>query len=315
MPGGEGLLGGLVGKLGKEGGSGFKDAFGLGGGHTVGGMVEVRFEWKRGKSSSKRKEGGRRKDRSSVMLKSNAGGRPNGGSQDNSVSGSNAPSTTSLPGTRGRKTEGGSPPPPPGSADKRSKRLSTISISQQSTSTSITSEAGGDRERGAEQDVDEGEESDPEDSETPWNCTLKIRRFKPPASAPVPPADSKASYASDSLKRRGQEKDKTFDLRLKVALLSPTPHHPKVVALLKIPFPLPDVEIEKAELRPRALGAGSHRGAPNGNAAGAGSDVLLLTAEEIKDVVASTGLWLVVREGFGGVGKVSRKGDGWRIRG
>ncbi len=29
---------------------------------------------------------------------------------------------------------------------------------------------------------------------------------------------------------------------------------------------------------------------------------------------AARGLWLVVREGFGGVGKVSRKGDGWRIR-
>jgi hypothetical protein len=41
---------------------------------------------------------------------------------------------------------------------------------------------------------------------------------------------------------------------------------------------------------------------------------LLLTAEEIKDVVSSTGLWLVVRESIGGVGKINRKGDGWRIR-
>ena len=41
---------------------------------------------------------------------------------------------------------------------------------------------------------------------------------------------------------------------------------------------------------------------------------LVLTAEEIKDIVSSTGLWLVVRENVGGVGKVSRKGDGWRIR-
>ena len=41
---------------------------------------------------------------------------------------------------------------------------------------------------------------------------------------------------------------------------------------------------------------------------------MVLTAEEIKDVVCSTGLWLVVREGFGGIGKVARKGDGWRIR-
>ena len=42
---------------------------------------------------------------------------------------------------------------------------------------------------------------------------------------------------------------------------------------------------------------------------------LVLTAEEIKDVVSSTAMWLVVREGFGGVGRVNRKGDGgWRIR-
>ena len=40
---------------------------------------------------------------------------------------------------------------------------------------------------------------------------------------------------------------------------------------------------------------------------------LTLTAEEIKDIVCSTSLWLVVRENIGGVGKV-RKGDGWKIR-
>ena len=42
---------------------------------------------------------------------------------------------------------------------------------------------------------------------------------------------------------------------------------------------------------------------------------LVLTAEEIKDVVASTALWLVVREAMGGVGKDKRKGDGWKLRG
>ena len=41
---------------------------------------------------------------------------------------------------------------------------------------------------------------------------------------------------------------------------------------------------------------------------------MLLTAEEIKDMLSCTAFWLVVREGFGGVGKVNRKGDGWRIR-
>lgn len=29
---------------------------------------------------------------------------------------------------------------------------------------------------------------------------------------------------------------------------------------------------------------------------------LVLTAEEIKDIVCGTGLWLAVREGFGGLG-------------
>jgi len=42
---------------------------------------------------------------------------------------------------------------------------------------------------------------------------------------------------------------------------------------------------------------------------------LTVTAEEIKDIMCSTWLWLlVVREGFGGVARVSRKGDGWLIR-
>jgi len=41
---------------------------------------------------------------------------------------------------------------------------------------------------------------------------------------------------------------------------------------------------------------------------------VLLSAEEIKDVVCCTALWVIVREGFGGVGRISRKGDGWRIR-
>jgi hypothetical protein len=93
-----------------------------------------------------------------------------------------------------------------------------------------------------------------------------------------------------------------------VAVLSPTPHHPKVIALLKIPFPLPDIEVDRVIVRPRsAMTPGTSAVSADGG--------LVLTAEEIKDVISSTGLWLVVRESFGGVGKVSRKGDGWRIPG
>lgn len=34
---------------------------------------------------------------------------------------------------------------------------------------------------------------------------------------------------------------------------SPTPHHPKVVALFKVPFPLPDVVVDKLQVRRRAV--------------------------------------------------------------
>ncbi|KAH9957771.1 hypothetical protein BC827DRAFT_1269966 [Russula dissimulans] len=53
---------------------------------------------------------------------------------------------------------------------------------------------------------------------------------------------------------------------------------------------------------------------PNWDVEAKGQDVLVLTEEEIKDVVSSTGLWLVVRRDIGGVGRISRKGDGWPMR-
>jgi hypothetical protein len=108
--------------------------------------------------------------------------------------------------------------------------------------------------------------------------------------------------------------------RVRVATFSPTPHHPKVVALLKVPFPLPDIIVDRVQVCRRAVSAqGIARPSWTATAKGGGSEGdepegLLLTAEEIKDIVSSTGLWLVVRENIGGVGKVSRKGDGWRIR-
>ncbi|TFK90924.1 hypothetical protein K466DRAFT_573987 [Polyporus arcularius HHB13444] len=181
----------------------------------------------------------------------------------------------------------------------------------------------------------DGDESDPEDSETPWTCTLVVRRLSP---SRLPVSGTPGSST----------------VRVKVAGVVPTPHHPKVVALLKVPFPLPDIEVERVNVRKRILtpagvarpalyaddsrpgtaNGGSANGLSKspasavrgffsgkdqngGDGAGAGyhAEGLILTAEEIKDVVSSTALWLVVREGFGGVGKVSRKGDGgWRIR-
>lgn len=179
---------------------------------------------------------------------------------------------------------------------------------------------------------DDGDESDPEDSETPWTCTLVVRRLHPHAAG-NPQTPTPRSPLAD-------EQPQSQSLRVKVAAVVPTPHHPKVVALLKVPFPLPDVEIERVALRRRIVTpAGISRPAPEVVPESAGStgqkkfwsgssrengtgrseigrsSGMMLTAEEIKDVVSCTGLWLVVREGFGGVGKERRKGDGWRLRG
>lgn len=154
-------------------------------------------------------------------------------------------------------------------------------------------------------EYDAGEESDPEDSETPWICTLKIRRVGGDANLSRTSSSMNGHENGGHSKAASSANVGTGILRLKVGTLSPTPHHPKVVAMLKVPFPLPDVEVERmGVVKRRGVGAPARQ-----TYAG-----LTLTAEEIKDVVCSTGLWLVVREGFGGVGKVNRKGDGWRIR-
>ncbi|KAJ6463558.1 hypothetical protein C8R45DRAFT_911805 [Mycena sanguinolenta] len=233
--------------------------------HDLTAEVEVRFEWKRGK-------GRRRRDKE----------------KDRDASGENGGRVA----RRQASTSGLVTP---------QKRLSMGGISRQS-SFSVTEEQQGEPEAKRrsllhsgqpQQEEDSGDESDPEDSETPWTCTVKVRRLAAPHARP----------------QHGGKKDKEV-LRIKVATLSPTPHHPKVVAMLKVPFPLPDIDVERMVVHKRETGRGSLN-ADTGPKPGG----LLLTAEEIKDVVCSTGLWLVVREGFGGIGKVNRKGDGWRLRG
>ncbi|KAJ7203569.1 hypothetical protein GGX14DRAFT_651644 [Mycena pura] len=161
-------------------------------------------------------------------------------------------------------------------------------------------------------DEDSGEESDPEDSETPWTCTVKVRRLAAHHARARSHQRELTTEAEDASGKREKDKDKE-GLRVKMGTLSPTPHHPKVVAILKVPFPLPDVDVERMVARKRETGAG--RGSLGAKPVHTLLLGLLLTAEEIKDVVCSTGLWLVVREGFGGIGKINRKGDGWRIRG
>ncbi|KAJ6578777.1 hypothetical protein DFH09DRAFT_1148288 [Mycena vulgaris] len=259
---------------------------GQGGDGDLTAEVEVRFEWKRGKPKRKREH--REKEKEGE----------DGGAERASR---RRPSTANL----------GSAP---------AKRLSINVISRQSSfSTMAASEdghaldAGGRRQSVVHPDEDSGDESDPEDSETPWTCTVKVRRLALHHSR----AHSHHMPFGREERERGEREREAQDkaqwkkevLRIKVGTLSPTPHHPKVVAMLKVPFPLPDIDVEHMVARKREAGHGSL------NSGAKPSHGLVITAEEIKDVVCSTGLWLVVREGFGGVGKVARKGDGWRIRG
>lgn len=115
---------------------------------------------------------------------------------------------------------------------------------------SINDEAGG-----VEQE-DYDSDSDPEDSETSWSCHLVM----------------------------------SSSVKIPIGTLSPAPHHPKLVAQLAVPFPLPDL-----------------------SASGIGGDEAGLTREELKDIISVTCLHLVIRESFGGLGR-KRKGDsGWKL--
>jgi hypothetical protein len=212
------------------------------------GAVEVLFVWTRGKKKKR---------------KSSESGRPATGRRSNVTGPPRSPSPSLNH---------------PRLVDRAEKRLSTISGHSISTASEF------DGAGRARRDEDGGDESDPEDSETPWTCTVVISRL---------------GSSGDSA------------VRVRVATFSPTPHHPKVVALLKVPFPLPDIIVDRLQVCRRAVNAqGIARPSCDLDAV----EGLMLTAEEIKDVVSSTGLWLVVRESIGGVGKISRKGDGWRIR-
>jgi hypothetical protein len=146
---------------------------------------------------------------------------------------------------------------------------------------------------------DDGEESDPEDSETPWTCTLHLR------SLPYTPRRPSTVSNSTHPPSAPSSAEPRVEVKLKVATLAPAPHHPKVVAQIKTPLPMRDVLIDAGVVRPRTAGLPPSEG---------DEGVLMLTAEEIKDVVSCTGLWVIVREGYGGLAK-KRKGDGWLIRG
>lgn len=175
---------------------------------------------------------------------------------------------------------------------------------------------------------DREEESDPEDSENPWTCTMTLRRLQPltrpsskflnpsPTSSHIRPATSSGRLENPRLERplsmtsnlSAEPRDENTPVRVKIASLHPAPHHPKIVAQLKVPYPLPDIDVHQGIVY-RRKGKRSEKEAVRKEQA------YMLSAEEIKDIICTTAFWMIVREGFGGVGKEKRKGDGWRIRG
>jgi len=276
------------------------------------GGVEVRFEWKRTKVG-KEKSGSRKKTRSGRGRTRTTGEAESDGEVETSIRDRTRESERereradrdergSIRGSFERPMMAVKTKERLKSEEKRRYRMSTGSISSITTNSEVDgSEMKKKSSTGPNHLYDDGGDSDPEDSETPWVCTLKLRRGATPAAGDAQPQPPILQ---------------TQVLRIKVGTLSPTPHHPKVVAMLKVPFPLPDVEVERMGVVKRRginIGGGGPPQNPDANL-DPPYNGLVLTAEEIKDAVCSTGLWLVVREGFGGVGRVSRKGDGWRIR-
>ena len=328
-------------------------------------QVEVRFEWTRMDRGGKKK-GRRAATDGTETIGLTVGGDKNA-SRRNSVAltNSNNPSVNSLP-DKEKKTKRSSVIEGSHSGSRLLQKSSMESAGSRSpkrpgsvTTNTTTSETGEGDDEAHRSREDDGEESDPEDSEVPWTCTLHVARKltgAPFSSTTNTPSGSRFSQ------RSGQQRDNSTpiqqqqqalgvqsqssptsqgppppqQIKLKVATVSPTPHHPKVVSLLKIPFPLPDIEVSSINVRKRivtpvgiarpadyqssAVGNGTgnlnmQSFTLNGNGGKQRDIGLVLTAEEIKDVVASTALWLVVREAMGGVGRDKRRGDGWKLRG
>ncbi|PVF92413.1 hypothetical protein CPB86DRAFT_791194 [Serendipita vermifera] len=168
---------------------------------------------------------------------------------------------------------------------------------------------------------EEEDDSDPEDSERPWNCYLHIRNVSSNRSRTWSRRGSRDELVrigstGEEAERRQQSEEESVDIKLRIACLAPAPHHPKVVAQFKVPYPLPDVVVDPRNAPGVYLKTREpHESRVDLGEMGANANgSMVVTAEELKDIICCTGLWLVVREGYGGLTK-KRKGDGWRLRG
>ena len=152
---------------------------------------------------------------------------------------------------------------------------------------------------------DDGQDSDPEDSETPWICRVYV-----PGAREVD--------TDGEIKAKGKT----------VGTLYPAPHHPRIVASIKIPVEIGQVATGIGALispitsthtstdlsmpLPATRSARNSLSSPSMTASGQiqqqstdhvlKQEEIIITEENIKDVVSVTAMWLVSRE-FGALGK------------
>ncbi|OXG27797.1 hypothetical protein C367_02474 [Cryptococcus neoformans Ze90-1] len=171
--------------------------------------------------------------------------------------------------------------PPSPSLDGRPepvRRVSAAASTSSSTASSkgVPSVAFDGAVAGGDMTAEEGDSSETEDSETPWSCWVWV-------------------------KNTGQ--------RQLLGTLTPAPHHPKVVGVLKIPMSLDPVSL--TDIKGPVLNANGEQGHQTAMAMKKIKENVALTEENLKDMICVTALWLVAREEYGGLGRV---GGGRRRR-
>lgn len=205
-----------------------------------------------------------------------AGGRPGRASKSNVAPSSEAAVSAPSTPTLGRASMDAATPQAPGSPSASSSKTPEPSqllqarqqTAHQSRRSSIISTRSGVGEGPAAaaahtEEEDSGDESDPDDSESPWICELVLP--PPTTMIDVPPHSTR---------------------RIRLGVFKPAPHHPRLVGQVSIPLSL------------RRVSLGLPRD-PDDEKAGSET----ISAEEMKDLLCITLLWMTIRESLGGVAR------------
>jgi len=115
-------------------------------------------------------------------------------------------------------------------------------------------------------DDEAGYDSDPEDSETPWTCSIWVKKT---------------------------------NRRQLLGTLTPAPHHPKVIGILKIPVGLQAIPLCEVACKPTT----GDKVQKQKEAQKRVREEVCITEEGLKDVICVSAMWLVAREEFGGLGR------------